>query len=248
MNLHLLGTGAAISDPHRTTTMLAYSDESGSLLLVDCGGDAAQRLLAAGHRLSDLDALILTHEHADHVGGFPLLMEKIWLDGRDRPLPICGIEPALTQARRALETFDTSGWNDMPELRWRECELAENALFYDDGSWRVTASPARHSKPNVHLRVEHEPTDRVAAYSCDTEPTEAFARLAEGAHVMVHEANGNVEGHSSPEQAARVATDAGAERLLLVHLPPGLTEDDLREARDTFPETALGAEGASYRV
>ncbi len=84
--LHLLGTGASISDPHRTTTMLAFQRE-GSVLLVDCGGDVVQRLMHAEVPLDDLEAVILTHAHADHVAGFPLFMQKIWIAGSAAPHP-----------------------------------------------------------------------------------------------------------------------------------------------------------------
>ncbi len=248
--LHLLGTGAALSDPHRTTTMLAFADDAsadeGSALLVDCGGDAVQRFMQAGLDLGALDALILTHEHADHVGGFPLLMEKLWLAGRRRPLPVCGIRPALDQARRCFGTFDTSGWDGLPEIRWTETPHEENAHVWENDAWRVTATPVRHAKPNVGLHVEHRPTGRPAAYSCDTEPAEAFARLARGAALMVHEATGEGPGHSSAAQAAEIAARAGAERLVLVHLPPGLTGADLAEARHTFPAVELGEELGRY--
>ena len=40
--LYLLGTGAAYADPHRTTTMLAFSD-GGRTVVIDCGGDVVQR-------------------------------------------------------------------------------------------------------------------------------------------------------------------------------------------------------------
>ncbi|MEX0747058.1 MAG: MBL fold metallo-hydrolase, partial [Rhodothermales bacterium] len=95
--LHLLGTGAAVSDPHRTTTMLAF-EEGRETLVVDCGGDVVQRLLAAGIDLDTIAALIVTHEHPDHVSGFPLFMEKIWLAGRRRPIDVYGIGPASSQA------------------------------------------------------------------------------------------------------------------------------------------------------
>ncbi len=243
--LHLLGTGAALSDPHRTTTMLALSDEN-SALLIDCGGDAVQRAMQAGIDLDTLDALLITHEHPDHVSGFPLLMERLWLAGRRRPLPVCGIRPAIDQARRCFETFDTSGWEGLPEIQWREAAHEEGALVLETFSWRVTAAPVVHAKPNVGLRVEHVETGRAVAYSCDTSPTEAFVRLAREADVMVHEATGDMDGHSSAEQAAEIAARANAYRLLLVHLPPGLTDDDLEPARRWLPDVELGDELGTY--
>ena len=62
--LHLLGTGAAFSDPHRTTTMLAFTDAD-STIVVDCGGDVVQRLMQAGIALNSIDALIGSDTTAD---------------------------------------------------------------------------------------------------------------------------------------------------------------------------------------
>ncbi|MFQ5570209.1 MAG: MBL fold metallo-hydrolase [Rhodothermales bacterium] len=243
--LHLLGTGAALSDPHRTTTMLAFA-EPGSTLVVDCGGDVVQRLLAAGIDLATISALLLTHEHIDHVGGFPLFMERIWLAGRQAPIPVYGIKPALDQARRCFASFDTSRWEGLPDIEWHPFPETPNARVLDDDEWRVTAAPGSHSVPVVGLRVESKATGGVVAYSCDTEPSPVIAALAFEADILVHEATGTYKGHSSPAQAAAVAAQAKARRLLLVHLPPGLTDDDLHEARDTFAPTALGVELGAY--
>ena len=247
MKLHLLGTGAAVSAPHRTTTMLAFSTGTDTLV-VDCGGDVIQRLLAADLALDSISGLIITHEHADHVSGFPLFMEKIWLAGRRRPLPVYGISPALDQARRCFETFDTSGWEGLPRIDWQAFPREKEASVLENDTWRVTATPTQHAKPSVGLRVEHAPEGRTIAYSCDTEPTAAFTRLAHQAHIMVHEATGAMSGHSSAEQAAQVAADAEAERLFLVHLPPDIEDEDLQDARRIFPRTELGEEQGAYAV
>lgn len=243
--LHLLGTGAAVSDPHRTTTMLAFADDDAALL-IDCGGDAIQRFMQAGLDLDALEALILTHEHPDHVSGFPLLMEKVWLAGRRRPLPVVGIAPALEQARNIFEAFDTSGWDGMPTIDWREIPHEEGALAWEDDRWHVTAAPVVHAKPNVGLRIESRTSGRAVAYSCDTEPTEAVARLARDADILVHEATGEGPGHSSAAQAAEIAAEANAYRLLLVHLPPGLTDADLSDARKWISRVELGEELGAY--
>ena len=243
--LHLLGTGAALSDPHRTTTMLAFADEA-STLVVDCGGDVVQRLMAAGIDLGTITALIVTHEHPDHAAGFPLFMEKIWLAGRTAPVPVYGILPALDQVRRCFATFDTSRWDGLPEIQWHPLPEEEDTVVLEDAQWLVKASPGIHSVPVVGLRVRSKATESVVAYSCDTEPSEAITRLAHNADILVHEATGAFPSHSSAEQAAAVAAEAGAGRLLLVHLPPGLTDDDLAEARTLFPNTELGEELGAY--
>lgn len=239
--LHLLGTGAALSGPERTTTMLAFSGEG--TIVVDCGGDVIQRLLAAGLDLARIKLLILTHEHPDHVGGFPLLMEKLWLSGRRDPIRVCGPATALDQARRIFEAFDTSGWKGMPPIEWQEVPLAEAAPVWADTEWRIVASPGRHSVPVIGIRVEHVPSGASAAYSSDTERSEEFVRLARGADLLVHEATGALSGHISAAGAAEVARDAGARRLVLVHLPPHLDGAELDRAREIFPECVLGADG-----
>lgn len=243
--LHLLGTGAAISEPHRTTTMLAFSSDE-ETVVVDCGGDVVQRLLSAGIELDSISALIITHEHPDHVSGFPLFMEKIWLAGRQRPIPVYGIQPAISQARRCFETFDTSGWEGMPEIHWHEIALEEEAAVLETGSWTILSTPGRHSVPVVGLRVSSKATSGIVAYSCDTEPFEPIERLAAGAGILVHEATGEGPGHSSAEQAAAIAERARAGRLLLVHLPPTLSDDELESARHRFARTDWGEEGGRY--
>ena len=62
----------------------------------------------------------------------------------------------------------------------------------------------------------------------------------------MHEATGAFPGHSTALHAAEVATQAEAGRLLLVHLPPGLSDNDLAEARQRFAQTELGEELGAY--
>jgi len=249
--LHLLGTGAALSDPHRTTTMLAVSDDASppNTLLIDCGGDVLQRLQASGRSIDSVDGLLVTHAHMDHTSGFPLFMEKIWLNGRDRPIPVCGIDPALAQAQRLWDAFAPvhEGWDGIPPIDWREVRHTRDATIWRRAPWTVTAAPVDHGDtPNVGLRFEHARSDRVLAYSCDTAPTSSVVHLAQGADVLVHEANGIGDGHSTAAGAAEVAAEADVDRLLLVHLPPGDKTDQLREARQIFPHTDLGEELGAY--
>ena len=244
--VHFLGTGAATSEPERTTTMLALENSLG-FLLVDCGGDVWQRALASGLEPSGFRGLVVTHEHPDHLSGFPLFMEKLWLLGRREPVPVYGIAPALAQARRSHDAFDTRSWkaDGYPDILWRALPHAPGALVLEDEDWRVHAAPGRHPAPVIGLRAEDRRGGGVLAYSCDTEPCEAILELARGAGTLVHEATGAGPGHSSARQAAEVAAAAGAARLLLVHLPRALPETEMAAARRIFAATEKATEGGA---
>jgi len=219
-------------------------------VLIDCGfgvKDTVARLARVGLTPESLTAILVTHEHADHVGGFALFIEKIWLFGRRDPIPVYGIESAIAQARRAWECFDTKSWKGVPEIRWHRVKHEPGAEVLRNERWRVTASPGIHPVPVVGIRVEAA-DGGVVAYSCDTDPSPEITKLATGVDILVHEGQKqSTPGvHSTYEQAAEVAVACGARRLVLVHLPPGVVVDDLAEARKIFEQIELGHDGARY--
>ena len=90
--------------------------------------------------------------------------------------------------------------------------------------------------PTIGLRMEFKEPNKVATYSCDTEPCEEVLRLARGADILIHEASGEVIGHSSSRQAAEIAAEAGVGQLYLIHYPTGEFWQDnlLEDARSHF--------------
>jgi len=244
--LHLLGSGGAWSDGSRTTTMLALEGDEG-VLLIDCGGDAAQRLLACGVDARRIMGVVLTHEHADHVGGLPLLCERLWLAGRRQPLPVVGVAAATAQAQRVHNAFDTSNWEGYGGIDARTVEHAAGVTLWQGDGWRLVGAPGLHPVPVLGVRLEGAHT--TIAYSADSGVCDSITELARGAQLLLHDANGgNPSVHATPEGAAAVAQAAGVQRLVLVHLGPHVKPDgpELAAARQVFPNTELGFDGARY--
>jgi|SRR5688572_25655261 len=225
--------------------MLAVEEAAG-VLLIDCGGDVLQRMMAAGLDPARLHALALTHEHPDHISGFPLLIEKLWLMGRTEPLPIYGPAAALEVARALFEAFHTKGWLGVPERAWHPVPMEASTHVFTDHAFEVVASPVIHPVPTIGFRIRGASGGTVA-YSADTAKCDAVVDLARDADVLVHEATGSQPGvHSSAQEAAEIAAQAGAGRLVLVHLPPAMSQLDLAPAQRVFPNTALGEELGAY--
>ncbi len=80
-------------------------EEGASALLVDCGIGAralAAGLGAAGHRLADLTAVLITHEHADHVRALPQVERaRLQLVATRGTAAAAGLAPSLHEEARA---------------------------------------------------------------------------------------------------------------------------------------------------
>ena len=246
MTVHFLGTGSANAGADRTTTMLAV-EHGDRVVLVDCGGDAVQRMLASGLDPVQLDAVILTHEHPDHLAGYPLLIEKLWLLGRTDPVPFYGPQATLDKARALFSVFDTGKWDGLPERTFHPVAMEPKTGVVKLGALAVTASPVDHPVPTIGLRFQTP--DRAVAYSCDTAISDDVVALAQGADLLIHEATGSLAGvHSSASEAAEVAVRSGAGRLVLVHAPYGASDDDLGPARAVFSDTRWASDGDRIEV
>ena len=86
-SLKCLGVGEGKPCGRRHSSAFLYRFGS-TRLLVDCGDGTSHGLIQAGVGPDDIDALLLSHMHSDHVGGFSMLVQSLWLHRRRRRLPI----------------------------------------------------------------------------------------------------------------------------------------------------------------
>jgi ribonuclease Z len=217
--LVILGTAASVPDAEHDTVGLVLRGP-GWAVPIDCAGSPLHKLARAGVDMDHIRAVVLTHRHADHLYGLPMLVQGLWLGGRQVPLPIYGSGETLDVARRSLETFDLADREEIFAIEWHPVLVREREPVLKVEEVRITASPVIHGPIDaLALRFENIHTGRAIVYSADTEPCPALVRLAAGAKHLIHEATGEYAGHSSPAQAAEVAREAGVSFLILIHYP-----------------------------
>lgn len=89
-----VGDGAACADRNHSSFLYDFGDAS---LLIDCGEPLSRSYKASGLSYEKVDRLLLSHLHFDHLGGFFMFLQGVWLEKRLKKLPVHlpanGIEP-----------------------------------------------------------------------------------------------------------------------------------------------------------
>ena len=227
----VLGSACALPSAERENTYLAVRGNNGAIL-IDCGGGPIRRLRQAGIDPTELQCMIATHHHPDHIYGVPALILGMWMMGRTRGLDIYGPLKAVSAVASLLDVLDTRDWPGLFGTTFHAVQLTERFLLLETDDFVICATPVAHMVACIALRFESKKTGRVMVYSSDTEPCDSLVRLGEGADLLLHEATGVEKGHSSPAQAGTVAQAMGAKRLILLHLPSVGEERDWQRAAE----------------
>lgn len=229
----ILGTASAVSNQHHENTHLAVSTDQ-DLILIDAPGNPVRRLEEAGLSPAALTALILTHFHPDHVSGAPLLLMDLWLLGRRRPLPVFGLAGVLQRLEQNMALYEWETWPNFYPVQFLPIPESEMSLVLETDEVIVQASPVQHMIPCLGLRFTARRSGRAVAYSSDTAPCDQVVRLAQGAELLIHEAAGPANGHTSAAQAGEIAQRAGVRQLLLIHYRQSEAGHLLEQAQSTF--------------
>ncbi len=250
MRLHVLGSsgGYPVPDNPCTGFLLEHGE---ARIWIDAGNGtmaAVQRILP----LERIDALVISHVHADHCADlFTLyvalrfrvegaLRKPLWAPREVWEIVPRFLDPDGAGALKLEEAFDFHPLED-----GAEAEIAG-----------VRFRCARTDHPVETLALRAEADGAVLAYSADTGPVADLADLARGADLFVCEstyqdAAMGAPVHLSARQAAQLARRAGVRELALTHVWPTLDpEVSLAEARDAAGEVRveLARAGRTFEI
>ena len=243
---------------------------AGKLLLVFDGGTGLRLL---GKRLlpeMPITAhLFFSHVHWDHIQGFP------FFDPAFVPGNVIHLYGGNNVSRTLEETL--AGQMDHPNFPVHLTDMGAKMVFHDvhegapveldDGHGnlvRVTAARGNHPNGVWAYRVDH--AGKSVMYATDTEHyaviDASLSKLAKGVDILIYDSQYTPEeyagtsggggpklgwGHSTFEEATKLAKAAAAKRLVLYHHDPMQSDaavaEKERRARELYPDCQAAREG-----
>lgn len=242
MKLKVIGFWGGFPAANEATS--GYLLESkGFRLLVDCGSAVLSKLQET-IALDELDAVILSHYHHDHIADIGPLQYGCYvtsmLKGVKKALPIYG------------HGIDQEAFN---KLSYKE---ATKGIEYDPnqaltiGPFTITFLRTIHPAPCFAMRISDQRSTII--YTADSSFQEEFIPFSKGADLLIAESSfygnqdGTNAGHMNSKEAAHIAQHAEVKQLLLTHLPHyGDHENLVKEAAQEFGgQVVLASSGYAW--
>jgi ribonuclease Z len=203
LHVGLAGTGAPLPEQRRhggCSFVLAGEH----LFIVDAGPGSTRTLELMRLPLGEIESVLLTHVHSDHIGGLGELMLKAWTRGaRKAPLKVVGPEGVeqVVEGFKLAYAIDTgfrvahhpptiaapkgAGAVAEPVMSF---DANGAAVIFETAELKVTAFLVDHRPVEPAFGYRFDYKGRSLVISGDTLPSENLRRHAQGADILLHEA------------------------------------------------------------
>ena len=220
MEIIVIGSGTCVPSLKRGSPGLILRIGE-KVLLCDSGTGTLERMLKMGVTYLDLDLVLYTHTHPDHVADLvPLIFAcKYGENPRRRDLSLIGGRGFNVYLQAIQEVY--GHWLQPNLFHIQVREVLEEVVDYD--RFRIISKPMNHLPESVGYRVESHDGKSVAI-SGDTDYCSTLVELARDVDLLVIESalpdEMKAEGHLTPSLAGRVAREAQCKKMVLTHLYP----------------------------
>jgi ribonuclease BN (tRNA processing enzyme) len=235
VRLVVVGCSGSVSGPESASScylLQADGPDGTTSVLLDLGSGAFGQLLRYTEP-HDLDAVLLSHLHADHVVDLAAL--DVYLrygpDAPFPPMPLWGpegtdrrLEQLSGEPSEAAAAFTIRSWQQGQAVSIGPLRIEPFMVWHP-----VTAFALRITGP-----AEDGTGTRTLVYTGDTDSCDGVTEAARGADLLLAEAafteaRDTIRGvHLTGRRAGELARDAGARRLVLTHIPPWTPRETVR--------------------
>ena len=263
MRVTVLGKSPAWQDAGGACSGYLVQEE-GTRLLVDCGNGVFAKLRERVD-YTDVDAVAITHMHADHFFDLFPFAYGLLLTPRQQPVPVAGwpgtddpARPRLVApvgAATALRAISSS-WGDEALVESAfQLEEYEASAEIEVGPLTLRFAEVPHYVLTFAIEVTNQ-TGRRVTFGADCRPNEELVEFARDTDLLVIEATlprperTGIRGHLTPEEAGDHARRAGAKAAVLTHVSDELDADWVAAegARGFGAPVAVAVSGATFDV
>ncbi|MCV2886452.1 MBL fold metallo-hydrolase [Aestuariibacter sp. AA17] len=239
--LQVLGSGGPELNDGRASTGYLLWHENRAKVLIDAGSGTSLAFGKAKANVNDVEAILLSHLHVDHVNDLPAYIKGSYFTGRTMPMRILG--PAGNALMPATSVYISRLLGESSTYPY----LKEYILSGTDSDYKITTQDIGLNTRNpvsfaindaIKVRgigVDHGPVAalgwRVDIGACSisfsgdtTNKTDGFARLAKGSDIVVmhnaipEEASKEAKAlHMTPTEIGRLARDIGTPHIVISH-------------------------------
>lgn len=190
-----------------------WVEAAGVSLLIDTPPDLRSQCLA--HRISRIDAALMTHAHADHVFGFDDL--RAYTNRMAEPMPVWASAGTAETLRRIFDYLDRP---PIPGTSLARISLRVAEGPFEFRGLRLTPLPAEHGRADmIGWKIEHEGRSFAAIPDCKSLPPKTIA-LCHGVDLVAIDAL-RIRPHPTHmnfDEAIAALRKIAARRSLVIHL------------------------------
>lgn len=209
------------------------------LLVIDVGSGGLAKFQKYYH-ITDIDAVLLSHYHADHIADVGVLQHarlvQTYITGNEEQLPIYGHQEDEEQFYALNHDFTKA-------VRYDPNNVLKIGPFF------IRFLKTKHSVPCFGMRITDG--ESTIIYTADSAYQEEWNKFSLDADLLLADCNfyahqnGEEAGHMTSTEVGRIAKNARVKEVILTHLPHyGDHKDLVKEAREQFDgKVSLAHEG-----
>jgi len=220
--ISFLGTGGSVATVERDNTSFLIT-HSADHVLIDCPGSIVQKVKKLNVEPADIQTIIVTHIHPDHVYGLPSLIHSLMLT--ECQIDLFGSDTTIDFCRRFLEFFHLL--DKKIKCRVRFLVLEANQEFIIGNSIECSTIKVPHNESSLAFGFRFNASGPSMFHSGDTPVFPPLFDVSQGADYLIHDCSAPnrffrefpalKKMHANPVELGRYAQEAGIKCIIPCH-------------------------------
>lgn len=206
-----------------STSFLIESE--GNKILLDTSPGVCRELNKANIKMTDIDAILLSHVHGDHLLGFPYAIFTRKVQARSLaqdipPIVVISNKETINSARDLINAC----YPERNDLIFQTKVTHEDYTEIIIGDISIKSMRVDHTVPTLAFRIESD--GKSIGCTGDTRPLGGLSKFLSGVDLLMVEAFGTrkqfekiaeVQKHLLADEAGIIANEAGVDRIMPYH-------------------------------